>query len=91
MKRIISCPDGPQSFSTVVAGKIRTVCFTTTPGTESTDTEANGHINDKVAGLSIERNDGNIEQLAYCAEAIMQAGDIFVIETPGGGGFGPAD
>jgi 5-oxoprolinase (ATP-hydrolysing) len=36
------------------------------------------------------RADGRIETLAGCAGEKMQAGDIFVIETPGGGGFGAA-
>ncbi|NOZ10794.1 MAG: 5-oxoprolinase [Gammaproteobacteria bacterium] len=36
----------------------------------------------------IERADGNVEQLGYCAQTQMQAGDVFVIETPGGGGYG---
>ncbi|RJG54429.1 5-oxoprolinase [Sphingobium terrigena] len=39
----------------------------------------------------IERADGNIEQLGPTATVDMQAGDMFVIETPGGGGFGTAD
>jgi N-methylhydantoinase B/oxoprolinase/acetone carboxylase alpha subunit len=37
---------------------------------------------------SIERADGTIEFLESKAEVQMQAGDIFSIETPGGGGFG---
>jgi 5-oxoprolinase (ATP-hydrolysing) len=40
---------------------------------------------------AIERADGRIEPLGPTATATMQAGDIFVIETPGGGGFGTAD
>jgi len=36
----------------------------------------------------IERADGTIVELGSTAEAQMNAGDIFVIETPGGGGFG---
>lgn len=40
---------------------------------------------------AIERADGRIEPLGPTATANMQAGDIFVIETPGGGGFGPSD
>lgn len=36
----------------------------------------------------IERQDGAIELLAGKAEVAMQAGDVFVIETPGGGGYG---
>lgn len=34
------------------------------------------------------RSDGRIEALAGCAETLMEAGDVFRIETPGGGGFG---
>ncbi len=36
----------------------------------------------------IERKDGVVEELGACGSAAMQAGDTFVIETPGGGGFG---
>jgi 5-oxoprolinase (ATP-hydrolysing) len=36
----------------------------------------------------IERRDGSIEPLDATAAAHMQPGDVFVIETPGGGGFG---
>jgi 5-oxoprolinase (ATP-hydrolysing) len=36
----------------------------------------------------IERAGGAVERLGGCAEAQMQPGDLFVIETPGGGGFG---
>jgi 5-oxoprolinase (ATP-hydrolysing) len=38
----------------------------------------------------IERRDGSVEALASTAAAQMQPGDVFVIETPGGGGFGDA-
>jgi len=34
------------------------------------------------------RADGSIERLAATASADMAAGDVFVIETPGGGGYG---
>ena len=34
------------------------------------------------------RRDGAIENLPACAAVKMKAGDRFVIETPGGGGFG---
>jgi 5-oxoprolinase (ATP-hydrolysing) len=38
------------------------------------------------------RADGSVEQLAHIGKTDMAAGDTFVIETPGGGGFGqPAD
>lgn len=36
----------------------------------------------------IQRANGQIEELGSSAEANMQPGDVFVIETPGGGGFG---
>ncbi|WP_013122593.1 hydantoinase B/oxoprolinase family protein [Thiomonas sp.] len=36
----------------------------------------------------IERADGRIEPLPACASAEMQPGDVFVIQTPGGGGYG---
>jgi 5-oxoprolinase (ATP-hydrolysing) len=39
----------------------------------------------------VERNDGSIEMLGATAYAEMQPGDRFVIETPGGGGFGGKD
>ncbi len=37
----------------------------------------------------VERQGGSLEILASKAEVPMQPGDVFVIETPGGGGFGP--
>jgi 5-oxoprolinase (ATP-hydrolysing) len=36
------------------------------------------------------RADGNSEQLGHIGKTDMQPGDVFVVETPGGGGFGPA-
>ncbi len=36
----------------------------------------------------VERRDGRVERLGHCAELAMEAGDLFVIETPGGGGWG---
>ena len=36
----------------------------------------------------VERTDGSVEMLEACGSAEMQPGDRFVIETPGGGGFG---
>ncbi|NRA07303.1 MAG: hydantoinase B/oxoprolinase family protein [Myxococcales bacterium] len=38
----------------------------------------------------VERANGRVEELAGCAQIQLQAGDVFVIETPGGGGFGAA-
>jgi N-methylhydantoinase B/oxoprolinase/acetone carboxylase alpha subunit len=36
----------------------------------------------------IERANGTKERLAGTAMVAMQTGDVFVIETPGGGGYG---
>jgi 5-oxoprolinase (ATP-hydrolysing) len=36
----------------------------------------------------VERADGKVEVLPHIAKVQMQPGDVFVIETPGGGGFG---
>ena len=36
----------------------------------------------------VERADGSIETLGGVARAQMDIGDMFVIETPGGGGYG---
>jgi 5-oxoprolinase (ATP-hydrolysing) len=38
---------------------------------------------------AVERADGRVEELGGTDQAEMAAGDVFVIETPGGGGFGP--
>jgi len=43
-----------------------------------------------VGANRIERLDGSAEQLGATAEVEMAPGDVFVIETPGGGGYGPA-
>ena len=37
---------------------------------------------------SVERADGKVQRLAHADQVEMLAGDVFVIETPGGGGFG---
>jgi len=37
----------------------------------------------------VERADGRIEPLGHIGSTQMQVGDVFVIETPGGGGWGP--
>ena len=39
----------------------------------------------------VERTDGSREELTATASADMQSGDRFVIETPGGGGFGASE
>jgi 5-oxoprolinase (ATP-hydrolysing) len=37
----------------------------------------------------VERTNSTREELAHIGSAEMQPGDVFVIETPGGGGYGP--
>ncbi|MFQ5783893.1 MAG: hydantoinase B/oxoprolinase family protein [Alphaproteobacteria bacterium] len=39
----------------------------------------------------VERADGAVEQLSGTDRAEMNPGDVFVIETPGGGGYGAAE
>ena len=36
----------------------------------------------------VERHDGSIQALGHIGQVEMAAGDVFVIETPGGGGYG---
>jgi 5-oxoprolinase (ATP-hydrolysing) len=36
----------------------------------------------------VERSNGAIVEVGSCGQAQMQAGDVFAIETPGGGGYG---
>ena len=48
-----------------------------------------GGQNGAVGRNWIERVDGSIESFGATFQADMNAGDVFVIETPGGGGFGP--
>jgi 5-oxoprolinase (ATP-hydrolysing) len=36
----------------------------------------------------VERSDGSIEHLTATGSAEVRPGDSFVIETPGGGGYG---
>ena len=38
----------------------------------------------------IERADGRVEMLGHIGSAEMAPGDVFVVETPGGGGYGEA-
>ncbi|MEP7056143.1 MAG: hydantoinase B/oxoprolinase family protein, partial [Caldimonas sp.] len=39
----------------------------------------------------VEREDGRVEMLDHIGSVEMQPGDVFVIETPGGGGWGAAE
>lgn len=49
---------------------------------------AEGGAPGQVGRNAVERADGRIEPLAGNDAAQMQPGDVFVMETPGGGGFG---
>jgi len=37
----------------------------------------------------LERADGTVTPMAGCDSVQAGAGDLFVLETPGGGGYGP--
>ncbi|HOM13189.1 MAG TPA: hydantoinase B/oxoprolinase family protein, partial [Rubrivivax sp.] len=39
----------------------------------------------------VERADGRIEPLGHIGSVTMEPGDVFVVETPGGGGYGRPD
>lgn len=39
---------------------------------------------------TVERADGRVETLGHIGKVVMEAGDAFVIATPGGGGYGAA-
>ncbi|MEO8618738.1 MAG: hydantoinase B/oxoprolinase family protein, partial [Sphingomicrobium sp.] len=44
---------------------------------------------DAAGGINrVIRVNGSVEDLPACASASMHVGDRFLIETPGGGGFG---
>ena len=45
----------------------------------------------EVGRNSVVRADGSVETLDHIGSAEMQPGDVFVVETPGGGGFGRPD
>jgi len=47
----------------------------------------NGGETGKVGRNYVERVDGKVEELGSTATVEMQPGDVFVIETPGGGGY----
>jgi 5-oxoprolinase (ATP-hydrolysing) len=48
----------------------------------------NGGVAGSIGRNSVDRCNGQIDQLSGRAEVQMEAGDVFEIETPGGGGFG---
>jgi 5-oxoprolinase (ATP-hydrolysing) len=45
----------------------------------------------EVGAARVERRDGSTETLGSTARVVMDAGDVFAIETPGGGGYGGID
>ena len=46
---------------------------------------------DGAAGANrIERADGSVTNITATGKAELRPGDVFVIETPGGGGYGKA-
>ncbi|HVZ42174.1 MAG TPA: hydantoinase B/oxoprolinase family protein [Ramlibacter sp.] len=76
-------------------GGIRRVCFLE-PMTASILSNSRRHGPFGVAGGEagqvginrVVRADGRVEELEHIGQAQMQAGDVFEIHTPGGGGFG---
>jgi 5-oxoprolinase (ATP-hydrolysing) len=42
----------------------------------------------KVGKTHIQRSDGRTENLGSCGQREVQPGDVIIVETPGGGGFG---
>jgi 5-oxoprolinase (ATP-hydrolysing) len=48
----------------------------------------NGGEDSKSGRNTVQRADGTVEELAGNDQREMQPGDVFIIETPGGGGFG---
>ncbi|MES9844586.1 MAG: hydantoinase B/oxoprolinase family protein, partial [Candidatus Sedimenticola sp. 6PFRAG5] len=42
----------------------------------------------KVGRNAVERSDGSVEELPACTEVTMDVDDQFIVETPGGGGYG---
>jgi 5-oxoprolinase (ATP-hydrolysing) len=50
----------------------------------------NGGADGKRGRNAVLRRDGTVEELPGCAATRLSAGDAFLIETPGGGGYGMA-
>jgi len=48
---------------------------------------ANGGEPGALGRNRVERVDGSVEELGHIGKTVMQPGDLFVIETPGGGGY----
>ncbi len=50
-----------------------------------------GMAGEMASGLGrnwVQRADGHSQSLGSCATTELGAGDVFIIETPGGGGYG---
>ncbi|HVI50448.1 MAG TPA: hydantoinase B/oxoprolinase family protein [Candidatus Sulfotelmatobacter sp.] len=47
-----------------------------------------GGLDGQAGRNAVRRADGRVEELDHIAETRMEAGDVFLVETPGGGGFG---
>ena len=88
--------DFPEEWTELGPGGIRRLRFNE-PMTISTLT---GHRRVPAFGLAggepgalgrhwIEHPDGTVTQLRGCDTVYVEPGDVFVIETPGGGGYGP--
>jgi 5-oxoprolinase (ATP-hydrolysing) len=48
---------------------------------------AGGEPGEKGRNLVL-RADGRVQELGHIGKVDMQVGDVFVVETPGGGGYG---
>ena len=51
---------------------------------------SNGGAPGQTGRNAVERADGSVEELPGTAQTAVRAGDAFVVETPGGGGYGEA-
>ncbi|MBS1218358.1 MAG: Oplah, partial [Proteobacteria bacterium] len=50
-----------------------------------------GGLPGAVGRNTVERADGSLIALDACASVDMHPGDVFIIETPGGGGYGAVE
>jgi 5-oxoprolinase (ATP-hydrolysing) len=50
-----------------------------------------GGADGQVGATWVERKDGTRQVLSYAEETAVGAGDVFVVSTPSGGGYGSAD
>jgi N-methylhydantoinase B/oxoprolinase/acetone carboxylase alpha subunit len=48
----------------------------------------NGGEDGKPGRNAVQRADGTVDELAGNDQREMRPGDVFIIETPGGGGYG---